>query len=383
MGRDSVVLAVNTLCVVVVSVVFVASLLAGKRSAPDLPAFRSVQSWGGQAVAGEGVTGGGGLVEAGGMAGQTLPGVVGLTVHSSDRVTAPENGGANSSQRFGRDFRPRHLEGESVGSGVIVDDAGRILTNYHVIEGGESIRVHFQDGRRAKAERVGSDPDSDLAVLRLSNPPDDLHPIPFGDSNSLQLGQSVIAMGNPFGLNGTVTSGIISALGRADIGLVDDENYIQTDAAINPGNSGGALIDMQGRLVGINTAIFSATGGYQGVSFAIPSNMALSIMKQIVEQGGVTRSWLGVAVGQIETGLEGSSARALKVEGVAQGAPADLAGLQVGDIIISVAGQKATTKRQLKSIIQSAEPGEKVDMLLMREGRPLSFEPTLQVKPKE
>jgi S1-C subfamily serine protease len=383
MGRDTVVLAVNTLCVVVVSVVFVSSLLAGKQAENRHAPGPTLQNWRGPMMVGQGGSAGGGADGAKGVVGRTLPGVVGLTVHSPDRLTARGDEGANSSQKFDRDFRPRHLQGESVGSGVIVDRTGRILTNYHVIEGGETIRVHFQDGRRAKAEQVGSDPESDLAVLQLTDPPDDLQPVPFGNSDRLHLGQSVIAMGNPFGLNGTVTSGIISALGRADIGLVDDENYIQTDAAINPGNSGGALIDMEGRLVGINTAIFSATGGYQGVSFAIPSNMAESIMREIVEEGSVTRSWLGIGVEQIETGLEGSSARALRVERVAAGSPAERAGVRPGDIIISLAGQKATTSRQLKSLVQASEPGETVGMLLMREGQPLALEPTLEVKPKE
>jgi serine protease Do len=268
---------------------------------------------------------------------------------------------------------PRERRTTSLGSGVIISDDGIVLTNNHVVEGATDIAVTLFDEREVAAELVGADPKSDLAVLRLKGDITDLHPIPLGDSHKLRLGETVLAIGNPFGLGHTVTSGIVSAMGRANMGIIDYEDFIQTDAAINPGNSGGALLNARGQLVGINTAIVSRTGGYQGIGFAIPSSMVIGIANSIIGDGKVTRGWLGVAIQDIDGAL--AKALALRTEkGVlvadaAKGGPAEKAGLQRGDVILEIDGEATRSTGRLRNIIAGKGEGAKVEVSLLREGR--------------
>ena len=189
---------------------------------------------------------------------------------------------------------PRERREQGLGSGVIVSPDGYIVTNNHVVEHAEEIQVLLPDKRTFKAKVIGTDPKTDVAVIKIDA--SGLPVLPWGDSGQLQVGEMVLAVGNPFGLNQTVTMGIISAVGRANMGIVDYEDFIQTDAAVNPGNSGGALVNLKGELIGINTAIFSQSGGYMGIGFAIPSNMAKSVMNSLVKHGKVVRGWIGVSI---------------------------------------------------------------------------------------
>ncbi|MDP6980306.1 MAG: DegQ family serine endoprotease [Myxococcota bacterium] len=269
---------------------------------------------------------------------------------------------------------PRERRESSLGSGVIVDREGTILTNNHVIEQADKVRVTLADGRSFDAEVVGTDPQSDIGVLRLEDPPHDLKPLPFGDSDKLRLGSTVLAIGNPFGVGQTVTMGIVSAKGRANVGIVDYEDFIQTDAAINPGNSGGALVNTAGELVGINTAILSRTGGYQGIGFAIPSNMADRIMSSLVDHGKVVRGWLGVMIQDLTPDL----VRALDLPEDTQGAlisdvvddsPAAEGGLEAGDVVIGMEGNKIDSSAKLRNQVAIAPAGEKVQFQILRDGR--------------
>ncbi len=269
---------------------------------------------------------------------------------------------------------PRERRESSLGSGVIVDREGTILTNNHVIEQADKVRVTLADGRSFDAEVVGTDPQSDIGVLRLEDPPRDLTPLPFGDSDKLRLGSTVLAIGNPFGVGQTVTMGIVSAKGRANVGIVDYEDFIQTDAAINPGNSGGALVNTAGELVGINTAILSRSGGYQGIGFAIPSNMAGRIMTSLVDHGKVVRGWLGVVIQDLTPEL----IRALDLPKDTQGAlvsdvvddsPAAKGGLEAGDVVVRMEGGKVDSSAKLRNLVAIAPAGEKVEFQILRDGR--------------
>src|SRR5688572_15521868 len=221
----------------------------------------------------------------------------------------------------------------SLGSGVIVSNTGYVLTNHHVVEAADEIEVALHDGKKLLAKVVGNDPETDLAVLRVSS--DTLPAITFGSSDALKVGDVVLAIGNPFGVGQTVTGGIVSALGRTGLGINTFENFIQTDAAINPGNSGGALVDVGGNLVGINTAIFSRSGGSMGIGFAIPVSTAKMVLEQIVKSGGVTRGWIGVEVQEITPAVAVSfklqTTRGALIAGVLRGGPADKAGVKPGD----------------------------------------------------
>ena len=273
---------------------------------------------------------------------------------------------------FPKEFRtPPSLEREfALGSGVIVNANGYILTNYHVISGAKDVRVQLGDGRRFSAHIVGSDPKTDMAVLKVSAT--NLPVLNFGDSSKLEVGNFVLAIGNPFGLNQTVTMGIVSAKGRGGLGLADYEDFIQTDAAINPGNSGGALIDEEGNLIGINTAILSAGGGNQGIGFAIPVNMARGVMDQILKYGKVTRGWLGVSVQSVTQDL--AHAFDLKVDygvlvsDVFPNSPAAKDGLERGDIILAINGQKVTDSQDLQLQIASMAPGAVAKLTVFRNG---------------
>jgi serine protease Do len=274
----------------------------------------------------------------------------------------------------GQQRQPRE---NSLGSGVIVRKDGIILTNNHVIEKAESIRVTLSDGRDFAAEVVGADPKSDIAVIRMTKPPRDLRPIPLGNSERLRLGEMVVAIGNPFGLGHTVTMGIVSAKGRANVGIVDYEDFIQTDAAINPGNSGGALIDLHGNLVGINTAIASRSGGYQGIGFAVPSNMARSVMNSLLKHGRVIRGWLGVAIQPVTRDLQRAmnlrTKQGVLISDVMRDSPAARGGLKRGDVIVSLAGETMKDPSHLRNRIAASGSGATVKMAIVRQGKKRSI----------
>jgi serine protease Do len=262
---------------------------------------------------------------------------------------------------------------QGMGSGVVVSSDGYVITNNHVVEDAQEIKVTLYDKREFDAEVVGTDPKSDVAVIRLKNGPSDLRAIPIDDSSKLRLGDVVLAIGNPFGLGQTVTMGIVSAKGRADMGIVDYEDFIQTDAAINPGNSGGALVDMEGKLVGINTAILSRSGGYQGIGFAIPTNMAMPILDSLKKYGKVTRGWLGVSIQDVDQELSQAmklpTAHGVLIADVLAGSPAAKAGLQRGDVVEKVQGHDVATSSEFRNAIAAAGAGRKVDLELYREGK--------------
>ncbi|WP_075879134.1 S1C family serine protease [Vreelandella massiliensis] len=267
----------------------------------------------------------------------------------------------------------------SLGSGVIVSQDGYVLTNHHVINGADEIQVALRDGRETIAQVIGTDPESDLAVLHI--PLDDLPVIALTDSADVAVGDVSLAIGNPFGVGQTVTMGIISATGRSHLGLNAYEDFIQTDAAINPGNSGGALINSDGALVGINTAIFSRSGGSQGIGFAIPANLAHSILNELVTQGRVIRGWLGIEAQALSRELAASfglrTPQGMIIAGVIQGGPADKAGLQPGDVLLAVDGQPVLDARATMSDIAAIEPGTKLPLTIVRGGEVMDV--TLEV----
>ncbi len=248
----------------------------------------------------------------------------------------------------------------SLGSGVIVGPEGYVLTNYHVIESADEIEVLLADGRRAAAKIVGGDPDTDLAVVKIDLP--NVPSIVFGRPETARVGDVVLAIGNPFGVGQTVTMGIVSALGRSHLGINTFENFIQTDAAINPGNSGGALADASGNLLGINTAIYSRTGGSLGIGFAIPASLAKQVMEQIIQNGGVTRGWIGVEVQDLTPELAESFKRAntdgALIAGVLKGSPADKAGIKPGDILVKVESKLVTDSSVMLNLIAALPPGK-------------------------
>ena len=276
----------------------------------------------------------------------------------------------------------KHVE-SSLGSGVIMSDQGYIVTNHHVIQGADAIQVSLQDGRMVQAKVVGSDPETDIAVLKI-----DLKNLPvitLGHSDNLRVGDVVLAIGNPFGVGQTVTMGIVSATGRNKLGINTFENFIQTDAAINPGNSGGALVDAEGNLVGINTAMFSRSGGYQGIGFAIPTSLAESIMEDVLKHGRAVRGWLGVEAQaitpQIAKALELDKTGGVVVVGVVRNGPAHRAGMQAGDIIVSIDGQKITEAREALLAISSRKPGDRVELEVLRNGKRTMLETTAIERP--
>jgi len=268
--------------------------------------------------------------------------------------------------------RPLRRKTQSLGSGVIVDAArGLVLTNNHVIENADAITVNLRDGRDVDAELVGSDPDTDVAVLRI--PADGLTALALADSDELRVGDFVVAIGNPFGLGQTVTSGIISALARSGLGITGYEDLIQTDASINPGNSGGALVNLRGELVGINTAIYSRSGGNIGIGFAIPANIARDIMEQLVEFGEVRRGFLGTQFQDLNPelaeafGLPVSQGAVLS--SIAAGSPAERAGLRAGDVVTHFNGRAVSSAADLRNLIGLARVGSKVEVSYLRGGR--------------
>ena len=272
------------------------------------------------------------------------------------------------------DTGPRERPFQSAGSGVIFDaKAGYILTNAHVVENATEITVTLQDGRDVKAEVLGSDAPSDVAVLKVK--PEGLSQIALGDSAKVEVGDFVVAIGNPFGLQHTVTSGIISGLSRSGINPDGYEDFIQTDASINPGNSGGALDNLRGELIGINTAILSRSGGNIGIGFAIPVNMARSVMEQLIKFGSVKRGQLGVSMYTVTPDIAHSlglnNAVGALVSQVVEGSPAEKAGIRTGDVITSVNGQPVKSNSELRNSIGLRRVGDKVDIGLVRDGKPL------------
>jgi serine protease DegQ len=259
----------------------------------------------------------------------------------------------------------------SLGSGVIVSSDGYVLTNDHVVEGADAIEVLLADGTRASARIIGTDPETDLAVLRIDA--QDLAAIEFGDIDAARVGDVVLAVGNPFGVGQTVTMGIISALGRTQLGINTFENFIQTDAAINPGNSGGALVDAEGRLLGINTAIYSRSGGSLGIGFAIPAGTARQVMQQIIATGSVTRGYIGVEPQDITPELADAFRLPRRegaiVAGVMRGSPAERAGVRVGDILVDVDGKPITGTTTMLDVIAQLQPGTTATFRFLRDGR--------------
>ena len=275
---------------------------------------------------------------------------------------------------------PRHHSSTSLGSGVIINAEGYVLTNYHVVEAADSIEVALADGRALTAKVVGADPETDLAVLKL---PETDAPLPLATlarNRESRVGDVVLAIGNPFGVGQTTTQGIISALGRNRLGINTYENFIQTDAAINPGNSGGALVDTQGRVIGINTAIYSPSGGSLGIGFAIPIDAAHSIMEEIVANGSVKRGWLGVEPQDITAELMRSfklaDRQGVIIAGVIREGPAGRAGVRVGDIVIAIENTRVRDTTSMLSMIAALPPGYTAELAVIRAGK----ERTIRVK---
>ncbi len=292
-----------------------------------------------------------------------------VNVFTSKDIKAPRNPLLNDPlfRRFfgdrGDDDPQRAM---SLGSGVIISANGYILTNHHVVEAADEIEVALADGKKLRARTVGSDPETDLAVLHVEA--SQLPAITFGNDSVLKVGDVVLAIGNPFGVGQTVTMGIVSALGRSHLGINTFENFIQTDAAINPGNSGGALIDAAGNLVGINTAIYSRSGGSLGIGFAIPASSAKQVMEQIVSSGGVTRGWIGVEAQDIRPELSDklSSVEGALIAGVLHGSPAERAGVKPGDILMAVQGKPVKDPAAMLNLVAALPPGKPATLQIRR-----------------
>ena len=291
---------------------------------------------------------------------------------------------------FGDDFFrqfeiPRERREQSLGSGVIVDPSGLIITNNHVIARAEEIKVLLGDKREFKAKLLGTDPKTDIAVIKIKAK--NLHAIPWGNSDQLQVGEYVLAIGNPFGLNQTVTMGIISAVGRANVGIADYEDFIQTDAAIHPGNSGGALVNVHGELIGINTAIFSQGGGYMGIGFAVPSNMARVVMESLAETGKVIRGWLGISIQDVDADLAEKfgldETKGALVGDVMEGSPAEKAGIRPGDVIVTYHGRSVESSTSLRNMVAQTNVGGEVKVKIIRDGKPKVLKITVGEFPRE
>jgi len=317
-----------------------------------------------------------------------------VNISSSRRVQAPNIEPFLQDPFFRRFFgeqfpdlfrAPRERVERSLGSGVIVSADGYILTNNHVVENAHDIQVGLNDRREFSGRVVGTDPKTDLAVVKINQ--SGLHPIIFGDSKAAQTGDIVLAIGNPFGLGGTVTMGVISATGRGGLGIEQIEDFIQTDAAVNPGNSGGALVNTRGELIGINTAILSPSGGNLGIGFAIPVSLARNVMDQIVRSGKVTRAWLGVALQDVTSDIASNfhldKARGALVADVEEESPAAKAGIQSGDIILAVDQKPVTDSRSLQLALTQMTPGKVVVLTIFRNGQEQNMNVTLSEQPAQ
>ncbi len=324
------------------------------------------------------------------------PAVVNIKVEKTTTSNSPE--GLNPEDMFNSPFfeqffgpqsrrqQPQERKQQGQGSGFIISKDGFILTNNHVVDGADSIKVTLSDNRDFDAKVIGTDPQTDVALIKISDPKN-LPVLPLGDSSNLEAGEWVIAIGNPFGLSQTVTVGVVSATGRSSVGISEYENFIQTDAAINPGNSGGPLINGRGEAVGINTALFSRTGGYMGIGFAIPINLVKSVEGQLQKQGKVTRGWLGVAIQNVTKELAESfglkQTGGILVSQVQENSPASAAGLQQGDVILRLDGVELKDVSDLRNRVAMLQPKSKAMLDIMREGRDKMIQVSIGEQPSD
>src|SRR5437762_10623004 len=305
-----------------------------------------------------------------------------VNIFTSKEVRAPRHPLLNDPifRRFFGDQLPDEAQrAASLGSGVIVSTSGYVLTNRHVVEAADEIEVTLADGKKLLAKVVGNDPDTDLAVLRVDS--ENLPAITFGSSETLRVGDVVLAIGSPFGFSQTVTSGIVSALGRTGLGINTFENFIQTDAAVNPGNSGGALIDASGNLIGINSVIYSQSGGSQGIGFAIPVSIAKDVLEQIIRDGEVTRGWLGIEPQELTPDLTSalalSSSAGVLVRAVLKSGPADRAGMLARDVVLEIDGRPTHDVAALLAQIAALTPGSQTKLKVLREKKAVEFDVTV------
>ncbi len=314
---------------------------------------------------------------------KAVPAVV--NIFTSKAVKARRHPFANDPlfRQFFGDQMEQEQRSTGLGSGVIVSSKGYILTNHHVIEAADEIEVATADGKKFKARVVGSDPDTDIAVLQVTT--ESLPAITFGNDDGLRAGDVVLAIGNPFGVGQTVTMGIVSAVGRSHLGINTFENFIQTDAAINPGNSGGALIDTNGNLVGINTAIYSQSGGSMGIGFAIPASSARQVMESIIETGSVTRGWIGVEAQEITPELAESFklpvVSGTLIAGVMRGGPADKGGVRPGDVLLQVEGKAVTDPQSMLTLVAALVPGKLARLKIRRDTKNLDVQVEVGKRP--
>ncbi len=322
------------------------------------------------------------------IAGSISPSVVNI---STTKVMKREAGPSPEDPFFDllnpfRNFKmPKKWKEQSLGSGVIVSTDGYIITNNHVVEQADEIRVTLFDKRSFKAKIIGADTKTDIAIVKIEA--DNLRAAQWGDSDKLQVGEFVLAIGNPYGLSHTVTMGIISAVGRANVGIADYEDFIQTDAAINPGNSGGPLVNIKGELIGVNTAIFSRSGGYQGIGFAVPSNMTRLVMNQLVDKGKVTRGWLGVTIQELTPELSQKfglkSEKGALVGDIAKGSPAEKSGIKRGDIILEYNGKKISDVGNLRNMVAQSKVGSEISITILRGGKEYAVKVVIVELPKD
>ena len=308
-----------------------------------------------------------------------------VSVLTSSKAAASRRGTRQNDPWFRYFFGEQGSQPQSgIGSGVIVSSNGYVLTNNHVVERMDDIEVMLTDGRKARAKVIGSDPETDLAVLKIEL--DRLPAITFGNSDTLQVGDAVLAIGNPFGVGQTVTAGIVSALGRNQLGINTFENFIQTDAAINPGNSGGALVDASGSLMGINSAIYSRSGGSLGIGFAIPVSTAQHVLESLIRDGQVTRGWIGVEPRDLTAEIAETFNLPLKdgvlITGVLQNGPAAQGGVHPGDVVVQIAQTPVANTSQLLNAVASLKPGEPAKITVQRAGKMLALDVVAAQRPK-
>jgi len=319
---------------------------------------------------------------------KSMPAVVNIFTSKNSNKPAGSKDKNKKSDRFNQFFfgdSPDSDPISSLGSGVLVSPEGVIITNHHVISDADEIEVALSDNRKFKAKVVGSDPETDIAVLKI-DAKQLPSPITLGKIDSIHVGDVVMAIGNPFGVGETVTSGIVSAMGRDHVGINTFENFIQTDAAINPGNSGGALIDTRGNLIGINTAIFSNNGGSMGIGFAIPINLVKQVMESIIQSGSVTRGWIGVEPQNVSPELAESlglskDTRGVLLSGVLDQGPGDRGGLKPGDVLLSVNSEKVYDVRSLLNLIAQEKPGDEINLKVIRKNKDLDLKVRVGKRP--